>query len=229
MSPKTKNPANPRPDEPLAGSPPNSYTAGMVREPNGSRGAWWREGARSWIPMLAIGVTLLLSIQSQMLGMQRQIGDLRAEIRDVVRAEVRKEIAALRHELKGDMEILRAELKADMETLRTELKADMETLRTELRADMEALRTELKADMETLRTDLEGQIEALRTDLEGQTGALREEVAAMRDEVRDLGDRVTRLEITVAAHLREHPQREPARPGSSGEADASAETTARAG
>ena len=218
MSPKTKNPANPRPDEPLAGSPPNSYTAGMVREPNGSRGAWWREGARSWIPMLAIGVTLLLSIQSQMLGMQRQIGDLRAEIRDVVRAEVRKESAALRHELKGDMEILRAELKADMETLRTELKADME-----------ALRTELKADMETLRTDLEGQIEALRTDLEGQTGALREEVAAMRDEVRDLGDRVTRLEITVAAHLREHPQREPARPGSSGEADASAETTARAG
>lgn len=134
MSPAMTNPASRRHDEQVAGPPPASYTAAMGGDRSGPRGAWWREGLRSWIPMLAIGVTLLISIQSQMLGMQRQIGGLqgqigglRAEFRDVIREE-----------------------------------------------------------MSSLRDDLEGQIEALRR------------------EVEDLGNRMTRIETLLETHLREH-------------------------
>ena len=83
----------------VAGPPPAPYTGPVAGERNGARGAWWREGLRSWIPMLAIGATLLVSIQSPMLGMQRQIGDLRVEFRDVLRTELHNELTPIRREL----------------------------------------------------------------------------------------------------------------------------------
>ncbi|MYD87552.1 MAG: hypothetical protein F4023_10940 [Acidobacteria bacterium] len=102
MSAAMKNPVKDAPEELVAGPPPAPYTDRVGGDPNGTRGAWWREGVRSWIPMLAIGATLLISIQSQMLGMQRQIGDLRVEFRDVLRAEltpIRRELEDVRHRL----------------------------------------------------------------------------------------------------------------------------------
>ena len=102
MSEGTKNPVEGPAAQSVAGPPPAPYTGPVGGDRNGARGAWWREGARSWIPMLAIGVTLLVSIQSQMLGMQRQVGELRVEFRDILRAEltpVRRELEDVQHRL----------------------------------------------------------------------------------------------------------------------------------
>lgn len=159
MSPAMKNPETRPPEEPVAAPPPAPYTAAMGGDRNGPRGAWWREGLRSWIPMLAIGVTLLISIQSQLLGMQRQIGELRGEI-----GELRGEIGQIRGEM-------------------GELRGEMGNLRVEFR---DLLRAELRREMAALRKDLEGQIGALREDVD------------------ELGERMTSLENVVETHLREH-------------------------
>lgn len=109
MSPAMKNPALHAAEEPVAAPPPAPYTAAMGAERNGARGGW-REGARVWIPVTAIALTVLIGNQAQMLGMQRQIGDLRVELRDVVRAELRTELGVLRKDLEGQIGSLRAEV-----------------------------------------------------------------------------------------------------------------------
>jgi hypothetical protein len=62
---------------------------------------------------------------------------------DLVRTDLRAEIAALRTELKGDIAALRAELKGDIAELRTELKGDIAGLRAELKADMAETKAEI--------------------------------------------------------------------------------------
>ena len=167
MSPAMKNPAKHAPGEEVAGPPPAPYTATVIGERNGGRGAWWRDGLRSWIPMLAIGVTLLISIQSQMLGMQRQIGDLqgemgdlRAEFRDVIRAEVRTALAAFRKDVEGQIGWLRedfGELREDVGELHEEVGELREDV-GELRAEVMALGDRVQA-VEERMTSLETVVE----------------------------------------------------------------------
>ena len=127
MSPAMKNPAKDFAEELVAEPPAAPYTGPVGSDRNGAHGPWWREGVRSWIPMLAIGVTLVLSIQSQVLGIQRQVGDLRVEVRDVLRAELRKELTPIR----SDMEDVKRRL-TRIEAEVVELRSDMDDVQHRL-------------------------------------------------------------------------------------------------
>ena len=160
MSPAMKNPEpHPSEEELVAGPPPAPYTATVIGERNGARSLWWRDGVRTWIPMLAIGVTMVISIQSQMLGMQRQIGDLQGEM-----GNVRGEMGDLR----GEMGNLRAEFR--------------DVIRAELRTELAGLRKDMEGQIGALREDMERQIGALRADVQ----ALGDRVQAVEERMTSL-------------------------------------------
>lgn len=71
-------------------------------------------------------------------------------------------INLVRTELKADIAGVRTELKADIAGVRTELKADIERLES----DIEAVRTELKADIENVRMELSADIDRLEADIQ---------------------------------------------------------------
>ena len=160
MSAAMKNPVKDPAEALVAGPPPAPYTGPVAGDRNGARGAWWREGVRSWIPMLAIGVTLLVSIQSQMLGMQRQIGDLRVEFRDVLRAEltpIRLELEDVRHRLTGVEGRL-----TDVEGRLTDVEGRLTDVEGRL-TDVEGRLT----DVEGRLTDVEGRLTRIESLVEG--------------------------------------------------------------
>ncbi len=68
---------------------------------------------------------------------------------DLLRQELKGDIAGLRQEFKGEMAALRQEFKAEMAALEGRLGEQMASLRQELKGDMASLRQELKADINT--------------------------------------------------------------------------------
>ena len=91
----------------VAGVSPASYTDPVLR-PAVSSVSRWREMGAFWVPMLAMWLTVI----GMMFSLQRQIGDLRAEVRGdnaALRQEVQQEIAALRQELQQEIATLRQE------------------------------------------------------------------------------------------------------------------------
>ena len=106
----------------------------MVQARFSAAAPWWQDVARFRIPVLGIGGAALgiwVAVLFQMVGLQRQMGDLRAEMVEQNSA-------------------LRAEMVEQNATLRTE----MATLRTEMVEQFAALRAELVAEMASLRKDL---------------------------------------------------------------------------
>lgn len=57
--------------------------------------------------------------------------------------------------LGNNINLVRTELKADIAGVRTELKADIAGVRTELKADIENVRMELSADIDRLEADIQ--------------------------------------------------------------------------
>jgi hypothetical protein len=84
---------------------------------------------------------------------------------DVVRAELRGEMAGLAAELRGEMTSLAVQLRADMATLAAELRADMATLAAELR-------TEMAKQIGDLRAEISGVTRQMYVALLGQTAVL---------------------------------------------------------
>lgn len=70
---------------------------------------------------------------------------------NLVRTELKADIAGARTELKADID----RLESDIQAVRTELKADIEAVRTELKADIENVRMELSADIDRLEADIQ--------------------------------------------------------------------------
>ena len=155
MSPATKNP-------PVAAPAPASYTRSVSSERTAAFAPWWQDVVRFWVPVLGIGVLVMF----QMLGIQRQIGDLRADLQG--------EIGTLRADLQGEIGTLRADLQGEIGTLRADLQGEIGTLRQEmasLRADLQGEIETLRRDMETLRADLGERIARIETLLETRGGA----------------------------------------------------------
>ena len=101
----------------VAGSPPAPYTGVMPAERAASPLPWWKEAVRSWVPVLALAAILVF----QMIGLQRQIGDLRTDIH--------REISDLHDDLRGEISDLRGEindLRVDMGERITRLETLME-------------------------------------------------------------------------------------------------------
>jgi hypothetical protein len=84
---------------------------------------------------------------------------------DVLRAELRGEMATLAAQLRAEMAQLAAELRGDMTKLAAELRGDMTKLSAELRVEMEKLASEL-------RKDISGVTRQMYVALLGQTAVL---------------------------------------------------------
>lgn len=97
------------PADRVAGSPPAPYTAVMHPERAPSSVPWWKEAVRSWVPVLALAAVLVF----QMVGLQRQIGDLRTDIQ--------REMGDLRDDLRSEMSDLRDDLRGEISDMRVEL------------------------------------------------------------------------------------------------------------
>ena len=93
---------------------------------------WWKEAVRSWVPVLALAAVLVF----QMVGLQRQIGDLRAEIGGM-RTDLQREMGSLRDDLRSEMSDLRDDLRSEISDLRVELGERITRLETlvEVRAE----------------------------------------------------------------------------------------------
>lgn len=77
---------------------------------------WWRDTVRAWVPMLSLAALIVF----QMVSMQRQIGELRADLRGEIgslRTEMHQEIGGLRTEMQKEMGDLRDEVRTEMGTL----------------------------------------------------------------------------------------------------------------
>ena len=117
---------------------PTPYTGAMANGRAVAAAPWWQDVVRFWIPVLGIGGAVLgvgAAVLFQMVGMQRQMGELRSEMVEQIaalRTEMVEQNAALRTEMVEQNAALRAELMAEMATLRAELTAEMATLRTDL-------------------------------------------------------------------------------------------------
>ncbi len=93
--------------------------------------------------------------------------DIKDELKDHFRSELKSEIGSLR-----------TELKSEIGSLRTELKSEIGSLRTELKSEIGALRDDMKAENGSLRSE----IGALRDDMTAENGSLRSEIGALRTE-----------------------------------------------
>ena len=94
--------------------------------------------------ILAVGVTVLVSMFAGWNSLAGQIEGLRIEMHEGdarLRQERREDVAGLR----GEMGELRGELRNEMGELREELRGEMGKLREELRNEMGELRTEVRA------------------------------------------------------------------------------------
>ena len=104
------------PAERVAGPPSAPYTAVMHGERSTSSVPWWKEAVRSWVPVMTLAAVLVF----QKVGLQRQIGDLRAEIGDL-RTDIQSEMGDLRDDLRSEMSDLRDDLRSEISDLRLEL------------------------------------------------------------------------------------------------------------
>lgn len=118
QSPKTS------PVEAVAAPPTAPYTAVLREEPAASV-PWWKEAVRSWVPVLALAAVLVF----QMVGLQRQIGELRTDLQ--------REMGVLRDDLRSEMGDLRDDLRSEISDLRVELGERITRLETlmEVRAE----------------------------------------------------------------------------------------------
>ena len=132
---------------------PAPYTGAMANGRPAAAAPWWQDVVRFWVPVLGIGGAVLgvgAAVLFQMVGMQRQMGELRSEMVE--------QIAALRTEMVEQNAALRTEMVEQNAALRAELTAEMATLRTEM--------TTLRTEMATLRTDLGERITRLEALME---------------------------------------------------------------
>ena len=102
------------------------------------------------------------------MGLQKQIGDVRAEIGSV-RAELGKEIGSVRSELNEEIGSLRTELGKEIGSLRTELGKEIGSVRTELGKEIGSVRTELGKEIGSVRTELGKEIAEVRKEITVQT------------------------------------------------------------
>ena len=94
MSPPAKSPAEDFPASPVAAAPTAPYTGSMGGERIAVSTPWWQDVVRFWVPVLGIGGLVLF----QMIGLQRQIGELHAEMTAqmaTLRADLGERIARL--------------------------------------------------------------------------------------------------------------------------------------
>jgi uncharacterized phage infection (PIP) family protein YhgE len=91
---------------------------------------------------------------------------------DVLRAELRGEMATLAAQLRAEMAQLSAELRAEMGQLSAELRAEMAQLAAELRGDMAKLAAELRGDMTKLAAELRVEMEKLASELRKEIGGV---------------------------------------------------------
>ena len=87
---------------PVAAPPSSPYTGAVRSERATAPLSWWRDTVRSWVPVLGLAALIVF----QMIGLQRQIGGLRADLRDEIRREsktlqtdVQREIRHLRDDI----------------------------------------------------------------------------------------------------------------------------------
>ena len=97
---------------------------------------WWQDVVRFWVPVLGIGGVIVF----QMVALQRQIGDLRAE--------VTAQMGTLRADLQGEMGTLRADLHGEMGALRADLQGEMGALRADLGERITRLETLMETHLE---------------------------------------------------------------------------------
>ena len=87
------------------------------------------------------------------MGLQKQIGDVRAEIGSV-RTELNKEIGSVRTELGKEIGSVRTELGKEIGSVRTELGKEIGSVRTELGKEIGSVRTELGKEIAEVRKEI---------------------------------------------------------------------------
>lgn len=103
----------------------------------------------------------------------------RDELR-VMEMAIRSDMQDLKDELKDHF---RSELKSEIGSLRSELKTEIGSLRSELKSEIGSLRS----DLASLRSDLGSEVGSLRADLKFEVGALRSEFTTeVRKQTRQL-------------------------------------------
>ena len=78
--------------------------------------------------VLSAGAIAFTSLSGQILGLQEQMGGLRAEMREEIgdlRAEMHEEIGGLRAEMRGEIGSLRAEMRGEIGGLRAEMREEI--------------------------------------------------------------------------------------------------------
>lgn len=82
---------------------------------------------------------------------------------DMMRIDLRSEMATMGADLRREMTELRSELRGEMVELRNELRQEMTQLATELRGEMADLRNELRRDINRSTGQLIGTVMGLQT------------------------------------------------------------------
>jgi gas vesicle protein len=73
--------------------------------------------------------------------------DMKDELKDHFRSELKSEIGSLRSEFTSEIGSLRSELKSEIGSLRSDMKAENSSLRSELKSEIVALRTEFTTEV----------------------------------------------------------------------------------
>ena len=134
----------------VAEPPAAPYTGSMHGERAAASVPWWRDAVRSWAPVLGLAALLVF----QMVGLQQQIGDLRADLLG--------EIGDLRGEI-GDV---RGEIRTEIGKLRVDHQKEIGHLRIEI----DNLRDDIRTEIGNLRVDLGERITRLETLMETRSG-----------------------------------------------------------
>ena len=85
------------------------------------------------------------------------------------------------------------------------IRGDVAKLRAEmgtLRADQDTLRGDMQNGLDKLRVEMQNGMDALRSEMHAQSDALRGDVAEVRRDLHALGERVARIEGTLAGPWR---------------------------
>jgi hypothetical protein len=97
--------------------------------------------------------------------LRAELAELRADMSDEFRTELRGEISGLRDELRGEISGLRDELRGEISGLRDELRGEISGLRDEISGLRDQFHGELSGEVAGLRDEFRGEILALRTEM----------------------------------------------------------------
>lgn len=158
----------------------------------------WRAVLKENLEIAALVATALVAIVTIVGAVVGSARWLKAGI-DAEIAEVRQDLAQVRHDLEAQIAEVKQELKVEIAEVRQELKAEIAEVRQELKAEIAQVKQDLEDQIAGLATGTEWRIDTSAGSLQQQIVGLREQLNGMQQQITALQEQLALIALRLPA------------------------------